>query len=208
MHGVRRAICLAALLLPLPLAAQRTYSAGDLALLPSYCKYTQYFRDSVPGGKNPAEIERWMTITKGVFIHLHHYCWGLIASNRATFHARSAQQRARYLAESISEFDYVLQRSPPDFALLPEIYTRKGENLIRLGRGPHGEIELQRAIDLKTDYWPAYAALGDYYKSSGNLEKARQILEKGLAAAPDATALKERLGELAGPRERRQPDGK
>ena len=57
-------------------------------------------------------------------------------------------------------------------------------------------VEFERAIEVKADYWPPYARLGDYYKSAGDLGKARQILEAGLSKAPDATALQRRLAEL------------
>src|SRR4051812_18946717 len=49
-----------------------------LALLPPYCKYTTYYKDEVPGGKDPTEFERWNKIMgEKNFIHLHHYCFGL-----------------------------------------------------------------------------------------------------------------------------------
>ena len=54
----------------------------------------------------------------------------------------------------------------------------------------------ERAIELKRDYWPAYARLADYYKDNGQRQKAREILEDGLKAAPDTKALQRRLREL------------
>ena len=62
----------------------------------------------------------------------------------------------------------------------PEIFTKKGENLIRLAKGPLGVIELERAIEAKPDYWPPYAALSDYYKSIGDRAKARDVLRRRL----------------------------
>ena len=57
-------------------------------------------------------------------------------------------------------------------------------------------MSLQHAIDLKPDYWPPYAALGDYFKEAGNYAKAAEWLQKGLAASPNAKPLKERLTAL------------
>lgn len=200
------------LLLSEPLAAQN-YQPRDTALLPAYCKYTQDFRERVPGGNNVAEIERLTALMGGVFIHMHHYCYGLVATNRATFFSRTPQERAQYLNTSLNEFDYVIQRAPPDFALLPEILTKKGENLIRLERGPQGLLDLQRAIEIKADYWPPYAAISDYFKETSQIAKAREWLEKGLSAAPDAKALVRRLADLDAAKEKRRtagpgPDGK
>jgi Flp pilus assembly protein TadD len=74
--------------------------------------------------------------------------------------------------------------------------TKRGENLLRLGNGPRGLLDLTRAIELKPDHWPPYAALSDYYKALGNFDSAREWAEKGLSAAPGTKALQRRLAEL------------
>jgi tetratricopeptide (TPR) repeat protein len=176
------------------------YDPREVAMLPRYCIHTQLFRDRVPGGNNQAEIRKWQSIMGPTFNAMHHYCWGLMKTNRAVLLARSKQIREFYLVSSIQEFDYVLRDAPPDFALRPEILTKKGENLIRLGRGQTAVVELERAIELKPDYWPPYAALSDYFKDSGDISRAREWLEKGMAAAPDVKALKNRLAALDAPK--------
>lgn len=178
------------------------YDAREVAMLPHYCKYTQIFRERVPGGNNPIEIERWYSIMGRTSFHtMHHYCWGLMKTNRALILARNQQDRQFYLTDSITEFDFVIQRASPDFVMLPEIYTKKGENLIRLGRPSQGIAELQRAIEQKPDYWPPYAAISDHFKQVKDFASARQWLEKGLAASPDATALQQRLSDISGSRD-------
>jgi len=194
-----------ALLAPMHVEAQqRFFGSRDIYLLPVYCKYTQDYRDRVPGGNNPAEIARWTTSMGSTFNHMHHYCYGLMASNRAAFLSRTREDRMYQLNNSIEDFDYVIQRAPPDFALLPEILTKKGESLIRLDRAEEGMLEFQRAINIKTDYWPAYAAMSDYYKEASQLAKAREWLEKGLSVAPKTKALIQRLAELDGPKDKRK----
>ena len=172
------------------------YDAREVALLPPYCPYTLEFRSHVPGGDNKTEIERWYAIMGPGFHAMHHYCWGLMKTNRGLLLARTQQSRRFYLTASIGEFDYVIERVQPDFVVLPEILTKKGQNLIRLGKNGPGIEQLDRAIELKADYWPPYAALSDYYKSNGDLAKARELLEKALAIAPDAKPLAARLAEL------------
>ena len=132
------------------------------------------------------------------FNAMHHYCAGLIETNRAKFLSRDPQERLFYLSHSIEEFDYVIKRAPRDFILLPEILTKKGENLIRLGRAHLAIVELQRAIDLRPDYWPPYVALSNYYKNIGNPKLAREVLQQALSFSPDAQAVKRRLAELNG----------
>jgi tetratricopeptide (TPR) repeat protein len=108
----------------------------------------------------------------------------------------SEQVRNFYLNDAIIEFDWVIERAPQDYFLMPEFLTKKGENLIRLGRASLGMLELNRAIRLKPDYEPAYAAMSDYYRDSGDVAKAREVLEKGLSQAPQARSLTKRLAEL------------
>lgn len=173
------------------------YDPKQLALLPPFCKYTQLYRDAVPGGNDPQQIERWGSVLgPQSFHHLHHYCMGLENTNRALYSSSSKRERNFELTQSLLEFDYVLERVPADYVLRPEILTKRGENLLRLGNGPQGALDLNRAIELKPDHWPPYAALSDYYKGLGDLSSAREWAEKGLAAAPGTKALQRRLAEL------------
>jgi tetratricopeptide (TPR) repeat protein len=182
------------------------YDPRELALLPRYCIYTQLFRDNVPGGNDSAEIKRWYSVMGGGFHHMHHYCWGLMKTNRALFLVHSQRYRTFYLSSAIAEFNYVIRMAPPDFKMLPEIFTKKGENLIRLDKGPEGILEFQRAIELKPDYWPPYAAMSDYYSKIGDLAKAREWLEQGLSASPNTKALTRRLAELDAPQSKRKAE--
>jgi tetratricopeptide (TPR) repeat protein len=141
-------------------------------------------------------IDAWTAQMGDIFHALHHYCAGLIKANRALLLARNTTDRRFYFSDAIIEYDYVIVRAPPDFVLLPEIVTKKGEALVHLGRGPLAVLEFERAIELKTDYWPPYAHLSDYYKASGELRKARETLDAGLAKVPDAKALLRRKSEL------------
>jgi len=172
------------------------YDPREVAMLPAYCRHTQAFRAAVAGGSDPAEIAKWRGVFGEPYEHMHHYCWGLMKTNRASVLARSEQARTFYLSDSIHEFDYIIARVPKDFVLLPEMLTKKGENLIRLGQGPSGMLELEHAAQVKPDYWPAYAFMSDFYKDLGEIGKARDALERGLGAAPDSPALKRRLAEL------------
>ena len=172
------------------------YDPREVRMLPQYCAYAQSFREHVPGGNNPDEIQRWYSVLGETFHHMHHYCWGLMKTNRGVLLARDEQSRRFYLTDAIREFDYVINHAPPDYVLLPEFLMKKGENLIRLGQVGNANVQLLRAIELKPDYWPPYAVLSDNYKKSGDAKKAREVLEKGLSASPDAKALKERLANL------------
>jgi tetratricopeptide (TPR) repeat protein len=191
-----------------PVFVDNTYrpQRGDLDMAPRYCMYTQLIRSAAPGGNNPEEIERWQSLMGETFIHMHHYCAALIETNRALYTSRSRQERLFYLDHSIYEFDYIIRNATPDFKLLPEIHTKKGQNLIRLDKGAQGIAELQRAIALKPDYWPPYAYISDYFKEVGDVASAREWLEKGLSASPNTKALTQRLAELNTPQSKRKND--
>lgn len=206
------AACAGATALCLPVLAQQIpgypphvtdYDPREVAMLPRYCIYTQSFRDKVPGGGQKATVDGWYAEMGPTFHAMHHYCWGLMKTNRALYLAREPRTREFYLRDSITEFNYVLEHASEDFVLLPEILTKKGENLIRLGKGAIGIYELERAISLKPEYWPPYAQMSDYYKEAGDRKKARDMLEAGLAKVPDAKALRRRLAELDSSEERR-----
>src|SRR5258708_19443158 len=192
-----------ALLASMHVEAQ-TFEQSLVYMLPVYCKYTQIFRDRVSGGNNRAEIERWTTSMGATFNHMHHYCLGLMASNRAAFFSNTREDRIHNLSNSVEQFEYVIERPPPDFPLLPQILTKKGESLIRLDRAGEGVLSLQRAIKIKADYWAPYAAMSDYYKETGQLAKAREWLQKGLSVAPNANGLTRRLAELDGAKDKRK----
>ncbi len=172
------------------------YDPREIAMLPPYCKHTQLFREKVPGGNDPGQIARWQEVMGYSYINLHHYCWGLMKTNRGAYMARNAQLRGFLLRDAITEYNYVIDRAQPGFILMPEILTKKGENLIRLGKGPLAVVEFERAAEAKPDYWPPYAAMGDYYLSIGEMKMARETLERGLSFAPDTSALKRRIDEL------------
>src|SRR5690606_30263409 len=111
--------------------------------------------------------------------------------------AQTKQERISWLTSSIGEFDYVIRNAKPDFVLLPEILTKRGENLVDIGRVSDGVGSLVRAIELKRDYWPAYVILSDYYEGVKDNAKALLWIERGLAAAPQAEPLKRRWQSLS-----------
>ena len=122
-------------------ASVRAFDAREVAMLPHYCMYTQEFSGAIPGGNNPVEKKRWYSVMGDTFLHMHHYCWGLMKTNRALILARSRLDRQFYLGDAIDEFNYVIRHAPSDFVLLPEIFTRKGENLLHLGKVAQGMAE-------------------------------------------------------------------
>lgn len=174
----------------------QTLDSREVNMLPDYCKYTQIYRTVVQARDTAVQVKRWTAVMGPIFNAMHHYCNGLLKTNRAILLATNEQTRKFYLESSIVEFDFVINRAPASFVLLPEILTKKGENQLRLNRVVLGVETLQKAISLKPDYWPPYTVLADFYKDRGRPADARAILEKALERSPDAQAVKRRLAEL------------
>jgi tetratricopeptide (TPR) repeat protein len=192
-------IGLAALLLaPMRSGAQYDVSPRVMALLPEYCKYTQGYRGTVPGGNDPEKIREWTAIMGEMFGYMHHYCNGLTHVNFAKFWSNSKRERDYQLQQAILEWDYMINKMQPGEKQLPDFHTRKGESLLALGKAAPAIAEFEQAIAMKADYWPPYANISDYFKDIGNIKMARETLERGLAASPDAKPLTRRLAELEG----------
>ena len=192
------------LLLPMRVEAEILLQPRDFPMLPEYCKHTLVFSSAVPGGG--PDFELWKTRMGPTFHHMHHYCYGLVQTHRALFFSRKREERISFLWDSLNEFDYVIRNAPSHFVMLPEIHTKKGENLIRLGEGARAIREFLRAIELKPDYWPPYAYISDYYKEVGDVVSAREWLEKGLSVSPNTKALTQRLAELNTPQRKPKND--
>lgn len=186
-----------ALIAPAHLQAQwkdnRGRTAAEVSVLPPFCQAKFGYMTS------PQEVARWQNAVGGEgWEHIHHYCQGLINTNQALFSTRSPQEKQLLLKASVDEFNYMIANTSSKFVLLPEILMKKGENLIRLNRAPEAVEPLQRAIELKPDYWPPYAVMSDYFKSRKDNAKAREWLEKALAIAPNSQSLRTRWAELGG----------
>lgn len=174
-----------------------TYSAAELAMLPPYCPYTPGYTPKIPEAyANKAEIARWYRVFGPEFQHFHHHCWALAMLNYATYGNFSAKDRIQLLKGAVYDFDYVLRNVSPNYKMVPEVLTKRAEANIRADNPGPAIKDLGRALELKPDYWPAHVLLSDHYKASGDTKKAREVLERGAAAAPESKTIRQRLADL------------
>jgi len=172
--------------------ADRVENPVELARLPAYCRGTQQIRSV---SHDPVPIETYMKRYGQAYYHLHHYCWALNSENKANT-IPDKQQRNSKLFYALGDIDYVIDRSQPNFLLLPEIYTGKARILFKLDRAPEAVGALYKALQLKPDYWPASLRLSDHYKRQGDMKNARTILEKALEKTPKSKVIAKRIEEL------------
>jgi len=85
------------------------FTAAELASLPQYCQ----------DKKNNVNGERWArTFGRDNYMHIHHYCNGLIYFSRANMEI-DAKRRRPYISSGLNGFNYVLRLWPANFQLYP-----------------------------------------------------------------------------------------
>jgi tetratricopeptide (TPR) repeat protein len=176
----------------LAIAWQNATAAGgdgwnnNANLLPQYCK------DNAAG---KGRFEKWRSTFGEAFIHMHHYCAGVSAEQKAKI-TLNQQERVRALQRVVSQMQYVSSSCNTRCVLYPELHTRWGWALSELGQVGEAVQHYQLALKAKRNYTLAYVRLSDLYLDLNQPDEARKILESGLKAKPDSRALKKRLKKL------------
>lgn len=174
-----------------------SFSQNEFRTLPRICLAQQFIDHDLDASMvSEAERERWAAELGPTYDHYHHFCWGLLQMRRAA--ADPSQSDFNY-RQAIGNFDYVLRRAEPAFALLPEIYLRKGLALQLLREQPRAASAFLNAIKAKRDYSPAYAALIELHLDLGDSEAAKQVLKTGLQYAPNSKILAKKKAEVENP---------
>lgn len=92
---------------------------AELMLLPPYC------HARIKGDDNTKKM--WgAQMGNDVFVHLHHYCFGINYMNRMMFTVDS-KEKAFNARRAITNFDYVIQRWPPSYPLTIEAIKYKAQ---------------------------------------------------------------------------------
>jgi len=161
-------------------------SDAEMRVLPRYCPDTQGFKY---GYKESPNSRRWERMMGKAFWHLHHYCWSLIQMNRSNRSGTPRHMRLSLREAALGGYLYVINNSPDDFILLPEIFTRKGEVELLLKKISDANQSFARARKMKPDYWPAYSHWAEYLINNNKRSDALAIVKSGLAHSPSAKVL-------------------
>ncbi len=129
---------------------------------------------------------------------MNHYCYGLYFINRANLEKPGSVDRKYYLQEAASNFEDVIKRNGDKHILAPDFHINLGQVLVMQDRRPQAASHFLKATTIRPDYPKGWLALSDFFKDMGQLNQARDALEKGLAASPNKYKdyMKKRLGEL------------
>lgn len=158
----------------------------EMKLLPEYCKDTEWFPDRY--GKRKGY---WTGRMGETFWHMHHYCWAILSVNRSRKALLSKEQRTSLLESAFHDYNYVINKAPDTFILLPEILTKLGElHLLRKDPNKANEAFI-KARQLNPSYWPAYTHWIEYLIHIRDFANASTLLEEGLRNSPDSKVLKD-----------------
>jgi tetratricopeptide (TPR) repeat protein len=177
------------------------YTAGQWALLPEWCRYTQdnaeAWRANIPWHAVP-EAQKWIALLGPDMQHLHHYCRGMRAELLLTsIPDLNPRERLTLNERIVDEMQYIISTCQPTMRLMPEVLIKKGDAHLRMGQLPLASEAFEQSRRLKPDYWPAYTRWADVLISLKQFDRARALIEEGLANAPGEPQLLERL-RLAG----------
>lgn len=170
-------------------AAENT-TQQEIAMLPPYC-------DAKMGRKNPADVEYWRArMGHENWIHMHHYCGGLVELNRY-YRAARGRQRAN-LGNAVNEFTGMINGWAPGFYLRPEAYLNRGRAYKIMRHEGKALEDFTKALELEPGLTQASVELADLYKTAGKKPEALDVLKRALERKPDSKVLKRRYAELGG----------
>lgn len=128
----------------------------------------------------------------------HHHCDGLRFYERAV-RTRNNSEDFRYNIQlSLGGFEDVLKRTSPDFSMRSELMVLQGRTMELAGQGLEAAQLYITAIQIDPKFPMAYAALGNFYAKSGNIEQALKTYTEGLRRRPNNKYLRSRYTALGG----------
>lgn len=169
-------------------------TAGEIALLPEFCRDKEWGGSYVP----PERKAHWRGIMGQSWEGIHHYCWALVHVRRATGRAVSPDTRTYLLGVAISDYHYAIENSTKGFVLIPEMLLRMGEAHVLGGNYPAAISSFERSKLTNPLYWPAYQRLADVYLKVKLPLRAKGVLIEGLQALPGQPQLLGMFQQLGG----------
>lgn len=195
----RLALCLALLgMAGVAAAKPADITESEMKLIPRYCPDTQGFGYGDAYSNTSPRARYWVSLMGPTFWAMHHYCWGQISLLRAVKANLSTMEKRGLLESARGDFRYVINNAPPDFVLLPEIYTKVGQVELMLDQPNRADNAFSHARALKPDYWPAYSHWVEFLMQNKHRAEALKIVRQGLENAPRSKVLREQYRILGG----------
>lgn len=141
---------------------------------------------------------RWTPLLGSAAVWNNHTCYGINRLNRY-YNSRSQRERQENLQTALTDFNYSIDKLPPDFLLMPEIRMYRGITLNLMNRHGEAMADLSKAISMDPKLVRAYGELADLYeKKFSQRGKALEVVSDGLRHNPQAKSLQRRYTQLGG----------
>ncbi len=165
-------------------------SAADIVMLPPYC-------DAKIGRKAPEAVALWLgNMGRENWVHLHHYCGGLIEINR--YYQGTTERKKANLGNAVREFKYVLDRWQPDFYLRAEAHLNRARAYKLMRQVGLAFADFKKAHELNPRLVQASIGLTDAYVQQGKKKEALAVLKSAIELNPDSKSLRRHYAELGG----------
>jgi tetratricopeptide (TPR) repeat protein len=165
-------------------ARGEVHDLSEVELLPTYCKGTDQIRMIT---NDPKSIAEYAAIYGEAYKHLHHYCWALNSENKLS-RMRNDYEKQSEMTYILHNVQYVLDRAPLSFSLIPDMYITKARILFKMEQDVEAIGALFKLTQIRPGYGPGYAQLGDYYQRIGDRSNAIKFYQLGLINTNKANA--------------------
>ena len=171
---------------------------GELALLPPFCYdvYGMRYGDKITN-RSP-RASHWESLMGQSFWTMHHYCWAKINQRRILAPGTDPKFRMGLLGGVVGDLGFVINNSPPDFIMLPEVYSALGEVELLRKNPAAANGHFNTARKLKPSYPPPYQLWSEYLLTTGKKEEAKALLKAGLEHNSTAVSLQVMYKKLGG----------
>lgn len=163
---------------------------AEIAMLPPYC-------DARIGSRSPETVAYWQArLGRENWIHMHHYCGGLVSLNR--YYRQTGASKAGSLRNALWEFNYVLDHTGPGFPMRSDLYYNRGKVLRLQGKDGMALADLEKALELNPGMPAASIELASLYHQAGKKEVALSVLKSALDKLPEHKGLRRKYQEMGG----------
>ena len=170
---------------------------GELALLPPFCYDTMGMRYGSKDSNRSPRASQWESLMGQSFWAMHHYCWAKINQRRILAPGTDPKYRIGLLGGVVGDLGFVINNSPPDFIMLPEIYSALGEVELLRKNPAAANGHFNTARKLKPSYPLPYQLWSEYLLTIGKKDEAKALLKTGLeynSTAVNLQVMYKRLG--------------
>jgi tetratricopeptide (TPR) repeat protein len=165
----------------------------EWASWPEYCR-ARYVTTNIGEGSKLSQrysqsqvLTQRRAIGEPSFLHVHHYCAGIIWLSRAKIESRP-EHRKSDLEYANTEISYTFDRIPDTSPIYPTVAVNMGRARLALGDPENAIAAVEHAVEVHpTDPRP-YIGMAVIYRDMKKLDLARDALLKGDTATEGSSA--------------------